>query len=195
MVATRNSHKIPEIIKELADLNMEIITLNDVTEIPPDFEVEENGKTFAENAIKKASVYGKMAKMLTLADDSGISVDYLNGEPGVYSARWIEGTQEDKNNKLLEKLKNVPKEKRTAHYTSFIAIFDPENESIKTCDGICEGIITTEPIGNGGFGYDPIFFSLDLNKTMSEASMEEKNSVSHRGRALKKAKEILKSKF
>lgn len=192
LVATRNSHKIPEIIAELDGLDFEVVSLNDVAEIPEDFEVEEDGKNFADNAVKKAKSFGKLAKLVTLADDSGISVDALGGEPGVYSARWIEGTAEDRNKGLLERLKGVPEKKRTARYISVIAIYDPQTDRLETCEGICEGAVTLEPIGDGGFGYDPIFFSVDLGKTMGQASMEEKNSVSHRGRALKKARKILK---
>lgn len=191
LVATRNEHKIPEIVSELGDLGFEIVSLSDIAEIPKEFEVDEDGETFVDNAIKKAKIFGRMANVITLADDSGISVDALGGEPGVYSARWVEGSAEDRNKELLKRLKGVPKAKRTARYTSVIAIYDPKKGVLETCEGNCEGVITSKPIGSGGFGYDPIFFSVDLGKTMGQASMEEKNSVSHRGRALKKAKTIL----
>ena len=193
LIATRNKDKIPEITNVLGGLGFEIVGVSDILEIPKDFDVVEDGKTFEENAIKKAVEYGKKANLITLSDDSGICVDALGGRPGTYSARWVPGSAEDRNKKLLEELKDVPKAKRTAQYVCVIAIYDPELDKVQTCEGSCEGIITMEPMGKNGFGYDPIFFSTDLNKAMGQASMEEKNSVSHRGRALRKVREILQS--
>lgn len=193
LIATRNKSKLPEIINILGELNFEIVSLGDIPEIPEGFDVVENGKTFEENAVKKAVEYGKMSNLITIADDSGLCVDALDGRPGVYSARWVLGSAEDRNKKLLEELKDVPENKRTARYVSVIAVYDPQLDKTQTCEGTCEGIIIKESTGNNGFGYDPIFYSVDLNKTMGEASAEEKNSVSHRSRAVRKVKYILQN--
>lgn len=189
LVATSNKNKLPEILKELSGLNVDIISLNDIDNLP---DIEEIGETFEENAILKAKTYGDKTGYLTLADDSGLSVDALNGRPGVYSARYAPGPAENRNNKLLGELHDIPKEKRTARYMAVIVIYDPQSKQTWTCEGVCEGLITTEPIGNDGFGYDPIFYCLDLNKTMAQVNMDEKNRVSHRGKAIRKAREILK---
>lgn len=189
LVATSNKNKLPEILKELSGLDVDIISLNNIGDIP---DVEETGETFEENAILKARVCGDKTGYLTLADDSGLCVDALDGRPGVYSARYAPGPAENRNNKLLDELTNVPKEKRTARYVAAIAIYDPQSKQVWTCGGVCEGLITTEPTGNDGFGYDPIFYCLDLNKAMAQVNMDEKNRVSHRGQAIRKAREILK---
>lgn len=195
LVATGNINKLKEIIQEMNGLPVEIVGLNDVAELVAGFEVEETEDNFEGNAILKAKQYAKKTGMLTLADDSGLCVDALGGRPGVYSARYAPGTGEDRNNKLLEEMSGVPEDKRTARYVAAVAIYDPETDKLRTCEGKCEGYIKTSPSGNNGFGYDPIFFCTEANKTMAELTMDEKNAVSHRGKALKQAKEILERDF
>ena len=192
LIATRSKGKFPEIIKALQGLSFEFLNLNDVKEIPRDFEVEETGKTYQENAILKARTYGKMAGFLTMADDSGLEIDALGGKPGIYSSRWIPGTFPEKCQKILEMLKDVPEEKRGARFICVIAIYDPDKDKTQTCQGIYEGQIAFESKGELGFGYDPIFYNPDFGKTTAEISLEQKQKISHRGKALEKAREILK---
>ena len=128
---------------------------------------------------------------MTLADDSGLEIDALDGRPGIYSARYTEGTDSDRYNKVLEEMKNIEQKKRTARFTSVVAIYNPKTKNTHTFYGSCEGWIQFEPKGTQGFGYDPIFFSVDLNTSFGEASDQEKNKVSHRGRALQKFKKFL----
>lgn len=185
LIATRNSGKIPGIMAELSGVPFEIVGLN------TDYEVPENAMTFEGNAITKAIIFGNKTGLFTLADDSGLCVDALNGRPGVLSARYAAGSAKDKYLKLLEELREVPKEKRTARYVAVIAVYDPELETINTFEGVCEGFITTEPVGENGFGYDPIFFSPEFNKSYAQISPEEKNSISHRGKAMRKVRDYL----
>ena len=195
LIATHNKGKFPEIVKELEGISYEIINLNSVDVLPEGEEVEEPAMTFEGNAIIKAMTIGKWTNMLTLAEDAGLEVDALNGRPGVRTARYALGTDEDKYNKLLEELKNVPKEKRNARFKAIIAIYDPINDKIRTCEGVYEGLISSQPKGKNGFGFDPIFFNIELNKTNAEMTIEEKNSVSHRGKALRLARDILIKEF
>ncbi|MEK7155390.1 MAG: RdgB/HAM1 family non-canonical purine NTP pyrophosphatase [Patescibacteria group bacterium] len=195
LIATRSRGKFPEIIAELKDLPFEFLNLNTVTELPSNFEVEESALTFEGNAIIKAMTLGKKTRLLTLAEDSGLQVDALGGRPGVYSARYAPGTDADRNTKLLGELKGVSEEKRAARFRVVVAIYNPENDKIRTCEGVYEGRITLEPKGNNGFGYDPIFYDEQFGKTYAELTIEEKNTVSHRGQALRKAKAILEKDF
>lgn len=195
VIATRNKGKFAEIVEALKELPLEFFSLDDRKEIPQDFSVPETASTFEGNAILKAITIGKMAGILTLSDDSGLEVDFLGGKPGVFSARYIEGTDEDRFTKLLEELKDVPDEKRGAQFHAVIALYDPATKKIKTCEGICRGVIAREPEGNGGFGYDPVFYHEGLGKTIAQMSLEEKNRVSHRGLALLKARKILMGDF
>lgn len=188
LIATKNKGKLPEIIEKLTSLPFEFLTLNDFDTAP----VEENGDSFEENAILKAKGYGIQTGLLTLADDSGMCVDALNGAPGVFSARFFAG---DKNKKILEDMDGIPLEKRTARYIAVVAIYDPKTDRIFSAKGTCEGYITESFKGENGFGFDPIFFSKDLGKTMAEATVNEKNSVSHRGKALQKMREVLTSNY
>ena len=192
MIATRNAGKFPEIVEGLGDVPFEIINLNDVEDLPKGFDVEEPAKTFEGNAIIKAMTLGKMTGYLTLADDSGLEVDALDGRPGVYTARYATGTDEDRYNKLLEEMRSVEDEDRTARFRSVIAIYDPHTDKVRTCEGVYEGKILREPVGSEGFGYDPVFWSLELGKSGGLMSLEEKNKVSHRGRAVREAKELLR---
>ena len=195
LLATRSKGKFPEIVALLEDLPFEYLNLRDIPEIPDGFEAEEPAMTFEGNAIIKAMIFGKKTGLLTLAEDAGLEVDALGGKPGVYSARWVSGTDKDRYLKLLSELEGVPEEKRTAHYRAVVAIYNPDNDKIRTCEGTTEGIIIDEPRGTGGFGYDPVFFSPKLNKTCAEMTIEEKNSISHRGMATRKAREILEKEF
>ncbi len=155
-------------------------------------EINETGKTFEENALLKAKAYASLSNLTTLADDSGLEVDALNGEPGVRSARYAgEGAPQAKLiDYLLQKLSGIPWEERDARFKCVIAIASPDGEMI-TCHGECQGIITFEPKGKEGFGYDPVFYLPELDKTMAELTMKEKNKVSHRGKAAKEARRYL----
>jgi len=145
--------------------------------------------------VLKATTFGKKAGLLTLAEDTGLEVDALGGRPGVYTARYAPGTDEDRYRKLLNELKDVPEEKRTARFRTVVAIYNPKDDTTKICEGIYEGRIAVELKGSNGFGYDPIFYNVELGKTNAEMTREEKNKVSHRGKALRKAKDILLRDF
>jgi XTP/dITP diphosphohydrolase len=194
LVATRNQKKMPGLLVGLKDVPFDIITLND-THIPKEFVVEEPGSTYEAHAAIKAFTYGKRAGVLTLADDSGIEVDALNGWPGVYSATYLAGSDMDRLNGLLEKMNNIPAGKRGAQYRSVIALYDPENDKIRFAEGLTRGHIVVEPRGDDDFGYNPIFFSDELQQTFGEATFENKVRVSHRTRALDKAREMLLTEF
>lgn len=195
LVATRSKGKFPEIVAVLSEAGFECVNLNDVPELPKDFEVEEPAMTFEGNAIIKAMTIGKKTGKLTLAEDAGLCVDALDGRPGVYTARYAPGTDEDRYQKLLGELEGVPESERTARFVAVVAIYDPATDKIRTCEGKYEGLISTEPVGDNGFGYDPVFYSPELQKTNAQLSLEEKNRVSHRGQALQKAKQILLEDF
>lgn len=189
VVATRNSGKVREIENELADLNIEFLSLSEFPEIP---EISETGSTFSENAKLKAGQVAEATGLPAIADDSGLEVDALNGRPGVVSARFAgDGASDDDNNrKLLEEMKGVPESERTARFRCVIAFAEPGGE-IETVEGSCEGLILTEPRGDQGFGYDPLFYCPPLGKTFSEIDVKTKLSESHRGTALKKLRKLL----
>ncbi len=187
--ATSNEGKMREIRAIMADSGYEVVSLK---EVGISVDVEENGTTFEENAIIKASTIAKATKELVLADDSGLEVDYMDKAPGVYSARFL-GEDTDyviKNNYILEKLQGVPKEERTARFVCVIALSDADGNCI-TKRATIEGYIGYEIRGENGFGYDPIFMVDEYNKTTAELSMEEKNKISHRAKALRAIKEQL----
>lgn len=188
--ATGNEGKMKEIREILADLDAEVLSLKDAG-IQAD--VVEDGKTFEENAIIKAKAICEMTGEIVLADDSGLEIDYLNGEPGVYSARYMgENTSyRIKNANLIQRLNGVPDEQRTARFVCVIAAAFPDG-TVKTAYGAMEGIIGYEEAGENGFGYDPIFYLPEYGKTSAEISMEEKNEISHRGKALRAIKEMLR---
>lgn len=191
LIATGNKGKFPEITAVLSGVPFTFINLNDLG-YAEGYEVEEPGSTFESNAIVKAMTWGKRSGKLTIAEDSGFVVDALDGRPGVYSARYIEGTDTDRLNKVLKEMRDVPDEKRTARFMAVVAIYDPERgDKVRLCEGSTDGIVTREAIGTSGFGYDPIFRYNDTGKTGGEMTKEEKNAVSHRGRAMRKAKELL----
>lgn len=196
ILASNNFKKISELKSLLNELDIEIKSLKEVN---IDVDVVEDGKTFEENAKKKAKEIYELLKLrgekdfLVLSDDSGLEVDYLNGEPGIYSARYAgeHGNDEKNNNKLLKELKDVLKINRNAKFICQIALFD-EDGKYYTIRGEAEGIILNEIHGEGGFGYDPLFFYPPLNKTFAELTSDEKNQISHRGVALKELKNTLK---
>jgi len=183
IIATKNKGKIKEIEKILTGLPLDVISMEQVGIYK---DIEENGATFEENALIKAQELHKLTGEMVMADDSGLEVDYLNGAPGVYSARFAgEGaTDEDKNKKLLNLLEGVPFEKRKARFVCVIAVVYPEGDYF-TVKGICEGYIGFEPKGNNGFGYDPLFYIPEYGKTMAEMDPEDKHKISHRGKALR----------
>lgn len=189
IIATNNKGKAEELDRILNPLGITAVTAKSEGITLDD--VEETGTTFAENAFIKASAAFKKTGMPSVADDSGLTVDVLNGEPGVYSARYAgeNATDEDRINKLLENLRGVPTEQRTAHFVSSICCMIDEN-TIVTAEGICDGIIAEVPSGDGGFGYDPVFLT-DSGKTFAELSAEEKDKLSHRGKALRELYEKL----
>lgn len=188
-MATRNPGKLREISNFLKDLPLEIISLLDFREIP---DIAETGATFEENAVLKAQAVARHSGELTLADDSGLEVDYLEGAPGVYSARFAgEPASDTRNNqKLLELMKDAPPERRSARFRCVMALADPGG-SYRLASGSCEGLIAPEPRGERGFGYDPLFFLPDWGRTMAELDLEVKNRISHRAQALAEVRRIL----
>ena len=188
VVGTRNSGKVREIQTALADLPFAVVGLPE-TDIP---DVEETGTTFQENAILKARHYCQFTGEYCLADDSGLEVDALDGEPGVYSARYagLDSTDASNNEKLLTVLKDVPPSGRTARFRSVLVLAGPDG-SLLLVDGVCEGVILDEARGTGGFGYDPLFYMPSQGKTMAEMTIEEKNRISHRGNALNAFKHLV----
>ena len=197
ILASNNQHKIGEIRSILKDLDFDIKSVKDEN---INIEVEEDGKTFEENSLKKAKEIAAYLKergeneFIVIADDSGLEVDYLNGEPGIYSARYAgeHGDDYANNAKLLEKLKGVPAINRSGRFVCVIALVDNNDKHI-SIRGEVEGIIKEELSGTEGFGYDPLFYYEPLKKTFSEMSSEEKNKISHRGEALKKLRKELKN--
>ena len=185
--ATKNKGKIKEIKQILPDFD--ILSMEDAG---ISIDIIEDGKTFIENAIKKASEIAKISGKIALADDSGLEIDFLNGTPGIHSARYLgENTPYvKKNNHILHEMENVPEQQRTARFVCAIAAVFPNGKIITAQDTI-EGRIAFESKGTNGFGYDPIFFVPELGKTTAELSPEQKNAISHRGKALQKMKQLL----
>lgn len=188
--ATGNEGKMREIRMILSDLGAPVISMK---EAGIDADIEENGTTFQENAVIKAKAIMEKSGAIVLADDSGLEIDYLDGAPGVYSARFMgEDTSYDRKNRaILEKLRDVPEEKRTARFVCSVACAFPDGR-ILTSSGAMEGIIGWEQKGANGFGYDPIFYLPACGCTSAEISPEQKNELSHRGKALREMKEKLK---
>jgi XTP/dITP diphosphohydrolase len=190
LVASTNAGKLNEFKTLLADLSLQWLSLADVG--LDHMDVEETGNTFAANAILKATAYCAASGLPTLADDSGIVVDALDGAPGVYSARYAP-TVEERNVKLLKALEDVPYEERTARFVSVVALVTPDQITV-TAEGRVEGRVGTRPRGENGFGYDPIFV-LDSGLTIAEIPTAEKNVISHRGRAIAKLSPLLHCLF
>lgn len=187
--ATGNQHKMKEIREILGDIGLEIVSMK---EAGIEADIVEDGKTFEENAMIKATEIAKLCDDIVLADDSGLEIDYLDKAPGIMSARFMgEDTSYDiKNQALIDKLEGVPKEKRTARFVCAIAAVLPSGKQIVT-RGTIEGMIGYEIAGENGFGYDPIFYVEEYGCTTAQLSPEEKNKVSHRGNALMAMKEKL----
>ncbi|MEH7236241.1 XTP/dITP diphosphatase [Bacillus sp. JJ1562] len=192
MIATKNSGKVKEFRDLFASQGVEVKSLLDYPYIE---DIEETGVTFAENAQLKAEAIVKKLHIPVIADDSGLAVDYLDGRPGVFSARYAGEHKNDLDNlnKVLDELKGVPNEKRTARFHCALALAIPGEET-EIVEGTCEGVITEKPEGENGFGYDPIFFVTGKGKTMAELAKDEKNQISHRGNALRKLDELLRDR-
>lgn len=190
VMASRNQHKIKEMEAITKKFGMPVIS-RDEAGIPP-VEIVEDGETFEENSFKKASEIGKLCGRITLADDSGLEVDYLGGAPGVYSARFAgeDGNDAKNNEKLLKLLDGLKKEDRKAKFVSVITMVFPDGE-VLTARGECPGRIITAPAGENGFGYDPLFVPDGYDKTFAQLTAEEKNRISHRAKALEKLEQLL----
>ncbi len=190
LIATRNQGKLREYRQLLADVPVEVIDLDGLGIVE---EVAETGSTFAENAVQKALAYAQLSGLWAWADDSGLEVDALEGEPGVRSARFAgpDATDADRYRLLLQRMAHVPPGQRTARFRCVIAIATPEGRT-EVAEGRCEGEIALAPRGEHGFGYDPVFYLPDRHCTMAELSPEEKNRISHRAQAARAAKRILK---
>ncbi len=189
LLATGNQGKVDEFVKLLADLPVSVMSLKD---LGTDFSVSEDGATFTENAIIKARAAADQFSVIAVADDSGLEVDALAGQPGVHSARFAgrQGDDEANNDKLLQLLAAVPWEGRSDRFRCSIAIAVPDGD-VYTTEGVCEGMIGFARKGSSGFGYDPLFFVPEYQKTFAELSMTEKNRISHRARAFQKARTVL----
>lgn len=193
LFATGNENKMKEIRMILADLGMPICSMK---EVGIDVDIVEDGSTFEENAIIKATEIAKLTGDIVLADDSGLEIDYLNKEPGIYSARYagVDTSYEIKNQMLLDRLEGVPDEKRTARFVCVIACVFPDG-TVETARGTIEGVIGHEIAGENGFGYDPIFYLPEYKCTTAELEPEKKNELSHRGKALRAMRTIMEKKL
>ncbi len=191
LIATTNTGKVREISDLVKGLPIEFVSLADFPDVP---EVVEDGATFEENALKKARFVSAATGLPTLADDSGLCVDALDGRPGVHSARYAgpQSSDQDKYMKIIEEMNGVPDYLRSARFVCVLALVLPSGEE-HLFRGVCEGRITHEPVGAGGFGYDPIFFYEEAGRAFGEMPREKKNEVSHRGRALLKFSEFCKT--
>ena len=187
--ATGNEGKMREIRLILADLGLPILSMKEAGAEP---EIVENGATFGENAEIKARAVWNLTGDIVLADDSGLEVDYIGGEPGIYSARYLgeDTPYEVKNRSIIERLKEAGGQERSARFVCNIAAMLPDGQVLHT-EAVMEGLIAVEPAGNGGFGYDPILYLPQFGKTSAEITMEQKNEISHRGKALRAMKEAL----
>jgi XTP/dITP diphosphohydrolase len=189
VVATENPGKLREIKESLRGMEVQILSLTDLPPLPP---LKEDGSTFRENALKKARTVAHQTGRLTIADDSGLEVDYLNGEPGVRSARFAgeDASDMENNRKLLQCLEGIPPSQRGATFRCVIAVVDPHGRE-SAIEGTCRGVIGEQEKGSQGFGYDPLFIIPELGKTLAELPLEEKNRISHRGKALASLKKVL----
>jgi len=184
VLASHNKAKLSELRSLLKDITSEDVNILSPSDIGFFDEVEENGKTFEENAYIKAKAIASLG-YIAIADDSGLEVDALNNAPGIHSARYSGGSDSDNNAKLLSELAGIPFEKRTARFVCVIVCVFPDCDDYISVCGSCEGIILNTARGDGGFGYDPLFYYEPLGKSFSELSSEEKNAVSHRGIAMR----------
>lgn len=191
ILASKNEHKLQEIKYILKDFGIELISMAEAG--LENLEIIEDGETFEENSMKKAVTVMKKTNTISIADDSGLEVDYLGGKPGVYSARFAgeNATNSQNNNKLLKMLENVPMTEREGRFVSVISVAFPDGQRLSV-RGECEGIISLEEKGTKGFGYDPLFIVPEYNKTFAELGNEIKNNISHRAKALVKFRKELK---
>ncbi|NLV20695.1 MAG: XTP/dITP diphosphatase [Syntrophomonadaceae bacterium] len=189
LIASRNQKKKKELQQILSGLNFELLSLDDLPPLP---EVEEDGTTFAENAIKKAVTVARQTGLLALADDSGLVVDALQGAPGVFSARYSdpEANDEKNNRKLLLAMQDIPDADRSARFVCVIALAEPDGQ-VQTVQGICEGRIDKVLKGSAGFGYDPLFIPDGFEESFAQLDPSIKNTISHRGQALEFIKPVL----
>lgn len=194
ILATKNKGKVADFEKLTENMNIEVISFLDEEINFPD--VVEDGETFKENSVKKALEIAKYTGMITVSDDSGLCVEALDGAPGIYSARYSGENATDSTNidKLLNEMKNIPQEERQAKFVSVVSIAKPDG-TVQSFRGEVEGEIIFERKGTNGFGYNPVFFSYELEKTFGEATMEERVTVSHRARAFRELKEKVLNKF
>lgn len=181
VIASRNRGKIAEIQQILHGLPARFLSLSDLSGAP---EIVEDGSSFADNARKKAIEIARFAREWAIADDSGLEVDALEGQPGIHSSRWSGGGDEPNNDKLLRELQGVAAPARTARYRAHVVVADSEGRVVAEADGACEGVIGRERRGTAGFGYDPLFVVPEYGRTMAELGEEIKNRISHRARAL-----------
>jgi len=193
VLATRNRHKGAELALLLADLPIRIRTMDEFPEVP---DVVEDGDTCEANAIKKARAVSQATGLLTVADDTGLEVDALGGRPGVFAARYagLQATYEDNWRKLLGEMTGVPRDRRTARFVT-VAVVALPSQAVEVTTGRLDGLIAEKPAGARGFGYDPVFYVPELGKTLAELSSEEKNRISHRGRAFAHVRELLQNRF
>lgn len=191
-MATRNRDKCAELAALLGDLGIRLRTLEDFPEVP---DVAEDGETCEANAVKKASAVARHTGLPAIADDTGLQVDALGGRPGVYAARYAGETAsyEDNWRKLLRELEGVQREQRRARFITVAAVARPSAEKVEVVEGVLEGFIAEAPVGTQGFGYDPVFYVPELGKTLAQLTSDEKNRISHRARAVIKAKVLLRS--
>ncbi|KUK56330.1 MAG: Non-canonical purine NTP pyrophosphatase [Atribacteria bacterium 34_128] len=187
LIATNNLGKVKEIKDILDSPEIKIITMKDFPHLP---KIEEDGKTYQENAFKKAREISEYTGKICLADDSGLEIDYLKGKPGIYSSRWG-NSDEERINKVLNLLENIPINKRNAKFVCVVVLVFPDGK-IYTVKEECKGSITFSPKGEYGFGYDPIFLVPGYNKTFAELGDKIKNKISHRGKAMRRMVEIIK---
>ncbi len=193
IAASSNAHKIKEIQAIMSKFRMQVVSRDEAG--VPAFEIEEDGETFEENSLKKASEIMKITGQITIADDSGLMVDYLGGAPGVYSARFAGEECDDtkNNNKLLTLLKGLSPKEKTAKFVSVITLMFPDGTAI-VARGECKGRIIDTPTGENGFGYDPLFVPDGYDKTFAQLSEDEKNAISHRAKALEKLEILLRER-
>jgi XTP/dITP diphosphohydrolase len=192
LIATHNKGKVAEYADILDGQQFDWLTLDDARIAG---EVEETGATFRENAILKAQAYARQSGLLTLADDSGLEVDALGGRPGVLTARYGGPglSYAERYGRLLAELIGIPWDRRTARFHCVVALASPDSALLGTADGVCEGYVALEPAGDGGFGYDPVFFLPELGLTMAQLPPETKHAISHRGRAVRAIAPLLQS--